>query len=195
MCKILVAFGLLALSGCAPATASVPRPSVTPSAKETIVGSVHVDVDDLPEGPVCSYVEGGDELCVTGLRSAYEQGVKQVIEAFIRPGAGPRYRALFRIIEFSQIPHNVNVLGRDQSTLLEMTWQFSLSDNRGNKIVYVERTTPSPKLLRDPSQLEQVAGELVVSSLNQLNDALNEAGVHVPNAQRVFTAPPPEGRP
>lgn len=159
------------------------------TAQAPLTGEVKLDLSGVSDDPICSYEQGAGELCIRDLNRAYARALDALVHEFIRGGAGPRYRAVFRVLELSHFPVKLAQPGQKVPSYVDLRWQFVLIDNRDNDIFVLTRQTRAPELLRGDTDREAFVRALLDKTLAELGSALNEADLHVPNEQRVFSAP------
>jgi hypothetical protein len=165
----LLALLLLALLGVACSSAVMaptPMSTVDPPPSKS-AGQVKLDLGPLSDDPVCSHAEGLDDLCVQGLRTAMEHGIRTVLDAQF-DGSGPEYLAKFR---FAKLTH-AQVEGEVE---ISFAWQFVLVSKEGDPVLMLNERTTGPEMVAAGDDPEAAVGAALGAVLDGIAEPMASA--------------------
>jgi hypothetical protein len=182
---------LLALTsaGCV-VNATAPRPAPHVLAKATVPGRFDVDVSAVPQEELCSNTSGLKPFCVQRFRGAFQEGLTDVMAAFVQPGPGHNYRATFRLVEFTHQPTAPASANGPVTVVLAARWQFTLADEAGRNLVALDERTVGPKPIAYMWDDDVTVGALVDAVLVRIGEGLNAAQLTPAGVPRPAPAHP-----
>jgi hypothetical protein len=167
MIRMLVLLLALLSAACSSAVmAPTPSSSVEPPASKS-AGQVKLDLGPLADEPVCSKVDGLEQLCVGGLRSAMEQGLRAVLDAQF-DGAGPEYLAKFR---FSKLSHGQ----ADGEVAVTFAWTFTLVGKDTGPVLMLDERTAGPETFAPGADPEPAVGAALEAVLDAIAEPVGTA--------------------
>ncbi len=117
-----------------------PEPNVV--AQHQIRGTYEIELQDVSDEERCSTPGGLRWVCVSKLRTAYERGLKRVMQHFASPGPDHQLVARFRMLSFG---HSLTDVGGTTDTVkFTMRWQSTLTDGSSEVLVGLAETIASP---------------------------------------------------
>jgi len=133
----LLFVALISLAACS-SSVSVPQlaPTGDPPTRKAS-GNPKLDLGSLGDDAVCSKPEGLEELCISGLRTAMEDGLGSVLAAQF-DGSGDRYLARFRFGKFSHAQ-------TDGGIAVSFAWRFTLVGQDGEPVLMLDEQTTGPE--------------------------------------------------
>jgi hypothetical protein len=173
----------LASAGCV-VNATAPRPAPNVLAKAKVPGRFDIDVSAVPQEEICSNTSGLKPFCVQRFRGAFQEGLTDVMAAFVQPGPGHSYRASFRLVEFTHQPTTATVPNTAVTVMLAAKWQFTLVDETGRSLVALAERTEGPKPIAYMWDDDVTVGALVNAVLERIGQGLNEVQLAPAGAAR-----------
>lgn len=127
-----------------------------------------IDASTLPDTELCSYNELNRALCVSNLRTAFEKGLKTVVETFCTPDDSARaLRLEFRIEKLSHRPTSLGSGGYNTSRV-DLDWGLKVLDATGAVVLDVHESTPSPQPVTYNGYLDPIMGRMVGATLEDV---------------------------
>lgn len=159
----------LALLLCACGSAvGVPALSTSVDAPKTkSPGQVTLDLGPLSDDAVCSKKEGLEQLCIDGLRTAIEEGLRAAVDAQF-DGQGAKYLAKFRFNKFSHAK-------QDGGVAVSFAWRFTMVRQDGEPVLMLDEQTTGPDVVAPEADPAPAIGAALNAVLDNIAETMASA--------------------
>lgn len=180
--------------GCTPATPLMAdAPELDRLARRAVGGSVQLQLLDVSDQRTCGRSLELNELCVSGLRSALDTGLRSLLRQFVDPRQpGEKYAGSFQVLEFTQKPVFIGDGDFKQPDIV-MRWRFELKNAAGDRILLLQDS--SDEAYTDVREARTALKVVLEETLERIGEGLNDAEWKTSKPRPIEKRPLPESTP
>ncbi|HKY36286.1 MAG TPA: hypothetical protein VJN18_10130 [Polyangiaceae bacterium] len=171
---ILLSLALGVISGCGSATPlTAETPKVHHLARRVVGGSVELQLLDVTDQRTCSKSPKFNDLCIAGLRSALDAGLRSLLRQFVDPQRpGEKYTASFQLLELAQEPVFIGE-GDFEHPKIVLRWRLELKNAAGDRLLLLKDSTD--EAFDDVRKARAALRDVLEDTMNRIGEGLNDA--------------------